>query len=45
MQANDEALVRMAWTSITKSNPFPTLPSEFSGSFLALRFRFDDSQR
>jgi hypothetical protein len=42
---DDEALVRMAWISITKSNPFPPLPSEFSGSFLALRFRFDYSQR
>lgn len=37
---DDEALVRMAWASITKSNPFPSLPSEFSGSFIALRFRF-----
>jgi hypothetical protein len=34
----DEALVRMAWASITQSNPFPPLPSEFTGSFLALRF-------
>jgi hypothetical protein len=42
---DDEALVRMAWASITKSNPFPPLPSEFTGSFLALRFRFDYSQR
>jgi hypothetical protein len=37
---NDEALVRMAWASITKSNPFPPMPSEFTGAFLALRFRF-----
>jgi hypothetical protein len=37
---DDEALCRMAWGSITKSNPFPPLPSEFAGSFLALRFRF-----
>jgi TonB-like protein len=36
----DEALCRMAWDSIRKSNPFPPLPSEFTGSFLALRFRF-----
>lgn len=42
---DDEAMVRMAWTSITKSNPFPPLPSEFTGSFLALRFHFDYSQR
>jgi hypothetical protein len=37
---DDESLVRMAWASITKSNPFPSLPSEFTGPFLALRFRF-----
>lgn len=42
---DDEALARMAWASITKSNPFPPLPSEFTGSFLALRLRFDYSQR
>jgi TonB C terminal len=41
---DDEALVRMAWTSITKSNPFPSLPSGFTGSFLALRFHFDYSK-
>lgn len=40
-----DALVRMAWASITKSNPFPPLPSEFTGSFLALRFHFDYSHR
>jgi hypothetical protein len=37
---DDEALCRMAWASIVKSNPFPPLPSEFIGPFLALRFRF-----
>jgi hypothetical protein len=42
---DDEAMVRMAWASITKSNPFPLLPSEFTGSFLALRFHFDYSKR
>ncbi len=42
---DDEAMVRMAWASITKSNPFPPLPSEFAGSFLALRFHFDYSRR
>jgi len=42
---DDEAMARMAWTSITKSNPFPPLPGEFTGSFLALRFHFDYSQR
>ena len=40
----DEALVRMAWASITKSNPFLPLPSEFTGSFLTLRFRFSYNQ-
>ena len=38
---DDDALVRAAWGGITKSNPFPPLPSEFPGSFIALRFRFD----
>ena len=38
---DDETLVRAAWGGITKSNPFPPLPSEFSGSFVALRFRFE----
>jgi hypothetical protein len=42
---DDETLVRMAWASITKSNPFPPLPTEFTGSFVALRFHFDYSQR
>jgi outer membrane biosynthesis protein TonB len=42
---DDEAMVRMAWASITKSNPFPPLPSELTGSFLALRFHFDYSRR
>jgi hypothetical protein len=38
---DDDALVRAAWGGITKSNPFPPLPSEFPGSFIALRFRFE----
>ena len=38
---DDDALVRAAWGGITKSNPFPPLPSKFAGSFIALRFRFD----
>jgi TonB family protein len=33
-------LDRSAWGSITASNPFPPLPSEFMGQYLALRFRF-----
>ena len=42
---DDEVKVRMAWGSITKSNPFPPLPREFTGRFLALRFPFDYSKR
>ena len=42
---HDDDLVRMAWTSITKSNTFPPLPAEFTGSFLALRFHFDYRHR
>lgn len=38
--SGDVALDRPAWGSITASNPFPPLPSEFSGPYLALRFRF-----
>ena len=38
--SGDAALDRPAWGSITNSNPFPPLPSEFTGQYLALRFRF-----
>ena len=38
--SGDVALDRPAWGSITNSNPFPPLPGEFGGQFLALRFRF-----
>jgi TonB family protein len=38
--SGDVELDRAAWASITKSNPFTPLPSEFTGPFLALRFRF-----
>jgi len=38
--SGDVALDRPAWGAITGSNPFPPLPSEFNGQFLALRFRF-----
>ena len=38
--SGDIALDRPAWGSITASNPFPPLPSEFNGPFLSLRFRF-----
>jgi TonB family protein len=38
--SGDSALDRPAWGSITASNPFPPLPSEFTGPYLALRFTF-----
>jgi TonB family protein len=38
--SNDVALDRPAYGSITASNPFPALPGEFKGQYLALRFRF-----
>jgi len=38
--SGDVALDRPAYGAITASNPFPPLPSEFTGPYLALRFRF-----
>ncbi len=38
--SNDVALDRAAWAGISASNPFPPLPTEFTGPYLALRFRF-----
>ena len=38
--SNDTALDRAAWGGISASNPFPPLPSDFTGPYLALRFRF-----
>jgi TonB family protein len=38
--SGDVALDRAAWGGITASNPFPPLPSEFQGKYLALRFHF-----
>jgi TonB family protein len=38
--SGDVALDRAAWGGITNSNPFPPLPAEFKGQYLALRFRF-----
>lgn len=40
MSSNDVALDRPAYGSITGSNPFPPLPGEFKGQYLALRFHF-----
>ncbi len=38
--SGDVALDRGAWGGITNSNPFPPLPTEFGGQYLALRFKF-----
>jgi TonB family protein len=38
--SGDVALDRPAWGSITNSNPFPPLPNNFNGPYLALRFRY-----
>ncbi len=38
--SGDVALDRPAWGSISNSNPFPPLPSEFTGPFLVLRLRY-----
>ena len=38
--SGDIALDRPAWGSITDSTPFPALPAEFKGKYLALRFRY-----
>jgi TonB family protein len=38
--SGDVALDRAAWAGISASNPFPPLPNEFNGPYLALRFRF-----
>ena len=39
-QSGDVSLDRAAWGGITASNPFPPLPNEFNGQYLALRFHF-----
>jgi TonB family protein len=38
--SGDIPLDRAAWAGLTASDPFPPLPSEFNGEYLALRFRF-----
>ena len=40
LSSGDVALDRAAWGGITTSSPFPPLPSDFAGPYLALRFRF-----
>ena len=38
--SGDVSLDRAAWGGITASDPFPPLPGEFKGQYLALRFHF-----
>jgi len=38
--SGDTPLDRAAWAGITASDPFPALPTEFGGQYLALRFVF-----
>jgi TonB family protein len=38
--SGDTSLDRAAWGGITESNPFPPLPGDFGGQYLALRFNF-----
>jgi TonB family protein len=38
--SGDVSLDRAAWGGITASDPFPPLPQEFRGQYLALRFHF-----
>ncbi len=38
--SGDISLDRAAWGGITASNPFPPLPAQFGGQYLALRFHF-----
>ncbi len=38
--SGDVSLDRAAWGGITASTPFPPLPAEFRGNYLALRFHF-----
>jgi TonB family protein len=38
--SGDVPLDRAAWAGIVGSNPFPELPAEFGGQYLALRFKF-----
>ncbi len=38
--SGDISMDRAAWGGITASNPFPPLPGQFGGQYLALRFHF-----
>ena len=37
--SGDVARDRAAWNGITSSNPFPPLPTDFTGPYLGLRIR------
>jgi len=38
--SGDSSLDRAAWSGIVGSDPFPALPGEFGGQYIALRIRF-----
>jgi TonB family protein len=38
--SGDVALDRAAWGGVTGASPYPPLPKEFKGPYLALRFGF-----
>lgn len=38
--SGDVALDRAAWGGLVNSMPFPTLPAEFKGDYVLLRFTF-----
>jgi TonB family protein len=40
VSSGDIALDRAAWGGITASNPFPALPAQFMGTYVALGFHF-----
>src|SRR5579863_3488454 len=42
--SGDEPLDRAAWAGIVASNPFPSLPTDFKGPYIALRLRFEYNQ-
>ena len=43
--SGNEFLDRAAWAGLTRSNPFPHLPSQYTGPHLALRLRFHYNPR
>ena len=43
LNIRDMDIDRAAWAGITASDPFPPLPSEFGGQYIALRIAFSYS--